>query len=163
MRFVGRLAIVIVAAVLVLWGSQRFVYEPHACNRMVTDLTRRTSLAYDTGRDFTRIDRARRNLQELGALRERCPTDVRGYMLIGANEEILGRHDDAIRSYRQSLAIEQRPEIHAAIGDALIQTGRVDEAVESYFTAVRFNPGVMQNIQSELVAERVAARLRAQR
>jgi tetratricopeptide (TPR) repeat protein len=154
---------VIVAAVFLLWALPRFVYEPHACNRMVTDLTRRTALAYETGRDYARIDRARRNIQELHVLRDRCPTDVRSYMLIGGNQEILGRHDDAIRSYQQALTVERRPEIHAAIADALILTGRHDEAVANYVIAARFNPAIVQNIPSEVVAQRVEARLRERR
>jgi tetratricopeptide (TPR) repeat protein len=84
-------------------------------------------------------------------------------MLIGANEEVLDRYEDAARSYRSAMLIEQRPEIHTALADALIQLGRTDEAVEHYAVAARFNPAMLDFAPSEEVRRRAAERLREPR
>jgi hypothetical protein len=56
------------------------------------------------------------------------------------------------------LGVEPRPEIYMARGDALIQLARVDEAVESYATAVRFDPAYLQQIAPGVLQDRIRAR-----
>lgn len=158
---IARIAAVTVAALLAAWALLRFAYEPYRCNVQISKLTARTDGVAQTASDYERLLRARANLRDLEPLRTMCPTEVRVPMLIGANEELVGRPDDALRRYREALEIEQRPEIHVAIAQMQIELGRVDEAIDSYVRAARFAPHGLQDIRSEEVRRRVTERLRA--
>lgn len=157
MRVTLRIVVVLLAAVLCGWAFLRWSYAPLACSHAVTDLTRRTNLVERTNDPYVRVQRARNNLAELRALH--CSTDVRIPMLIGANEMFLGQYEDALKAFRSALAIDRRPEIYTASGEALIQLGRTDEAVDAYVEATRFTPYALDDIPSEVVAERVKRRL----
>ena len=80
-------------------------------------------------------------------------------MLMGANQELIGRVEDAERSYREALTIEQRPEIYMALALAQVQLGRVDDAVENYVTAARFGPQILYELPSDELTRRVQERL----
>jgi tetratricopeptide (TPR) repeat protein len=162
MKIVGRVAVVLVAMALCGWLLLRWAYTPLRCNIDLTALTQRTGLASETSSDYERLSRLRRNLEDLAALEDRCRMDVRLYMLVGQNEEMLGRDEDAIRSYEQALTVDRRPEIYSAIGFALIRLGRVDEAVPMYVQAARFLYPDPIVIPSELVERRVAEILRGE-
>lgn len=157
---IARLTAVTAAALLCVWGLVRLAYEPHRCNAEITLLTARTAAAENTASDYERLLRTRQHLQELELLHEMCPTEVRVPMLIGENQELSGRAEAALRSYQAALAVEQRPEIYVAIALQQIQTGHVDEAIESYVTAARFAPRLVDNILSPEVRRRVVERLR---
>lgn len=163
MKLLVRAAALIATSILCGWAMVHWVYTPLACNGAVTDLTRRTTLITDSPGDYHRIARARRNIEALREVRILCPTDVRVPMLIAANEEALGRFDDAVRSYRDALSTGSRPEIHAALGHALIQLGRTEEAVEQYVIAARFDPTMLELPPSEEVRRLAGERLRAGR
>lgn len=152
-----RVLAVVLAAVACGWAIVEFAVRPIHCNRVITDMTRRTNALEGIGDDYQRIARARTNLQTLRGLQ--CETDVRVPMLIGANEEALGQFDDALTAYRDALRVDQRPEIYVAIGDALVQEGKVDEAVDNYVIAARFSPNVLENILSEEIANRIRSRI----
>jgi len=156
---IGRLAVVVVAAGLGVWAMVRFAYVPQRCNAEITALTVATELAERTASDYGRTVRTRNNLRELGPLREACPTEVRVPLLIGANLELAGRFEGAMRSYRDALTVQQRPEIYVALATMQIQTGRVDEAVDSYVTAARFAPHIVKEISSLEIRNRVTERL----
>jgi tetratricopeptide (TPR) repeat protein len=152
---VVRVAIVCAAAAIGAWALVHWVYRPYDCNRKLSALAARTVAAAETADGYQRTVRARRNLEELMPLREACPTAVRVPMLIGANEELVGRLEDAERSYRAALAIEPRPEIHVAIAKVAIQQGRVDDFVANYAAAVRFAPPILEEILPEELKKRV--------
>jgi tetratricopeptide (TPR) repeat protein len=160
MRNVLRVLVVAIAAVACGWAILVWVVRPMQCNRVITDITRRTNSLDNIGNEYQRVARARTNLQTLRALQ--CDTDVRVPMLIGANEEALGQYDDAVTAYREALRADQRPEIYVAIGDALVQLGRVDEAVDNYVIAARFSPNVLENIMGEEIARRIRRRIGVQ-
>lgn len=157
---IASLAAVLAMAVLCGWALLRWASAPYSCNAAVTRLTRQTTLVTESAATYARVTRARRNIEDLRALAPRCPTEVRVLMMIGANEEVLGRYEDAALSYRRALRVEQRPEIHAALADALIQLGRTGEAVEHYTVAARFNPAILELAPSVEVQRRTAERLR---
>ena len=154
-----RIAIGCVAAGIGGWLMFHFVYRPHRCNAQISELTARTDATSQTSSDYGRLQRARRNLDDLARLREECPTSVRVPMLMGANQELIGRVEDAERSYREALTIEQRPEIYMALALAQVQLGRVDDAVENYTSAVRFGPQIIDELPSDELTRRVQERL----
>src|SRR5262249_27068953 len=52
-----------------------------------------------------------------------------------------GRTEEAIAAHRQALAIDPwRMEAHANLGSALDDSGRIDEAMREYDTALRLRP-----------------------
>lgn len=157
MRTLARVAAIIAAALLCGWAFLEWAYEPLACNIALTDLTRRTNLIEQSRGHYERIARARRNLEELRALP--CETDVQLHVLIAANEESLGQYDDAAAAYRAALLVDRRPEVYALMGDALVQLGRTDEAVENYVIAARFTPYILERVPSTEVERRVKERL----
>jgi tetratricopeptide (TPR) repeat protein len=110
--------------------------------------------------EYSRSELARENLVQLLSLREQCRDSVHVHVLVGLNQWLLGRNEEALASYRQALTIDHRPEIYLAIGDILLALDRFDEAVESYTTAVRFKPDAIHAIPSgeaaRLVREKVS-------
>jgi tetratricopeptide (TPR) repeat protein len=158
-HMIARIAVAAAAALIGAWALVRFAYMPCRCNAEVSALTVATEVVERTASDYERTVRTRRNLRELGPLREACPTEVRVPLLIGANHELAGRFEDALRSYREALTVQERPEIYIAMATMQIQTGRVDEAIESYVTAARFAPHLARMIVSPEVQRRVTERL----
>lgn len=153
---------VVAAALLCGWLLMRWAYPPLQCDFALTALTRRTELVSESTADYIRLSRLRRNLEDLRAVESQCRTNVSFYMLVAANEEMLGHYDDAVRSYSSALAVDRRPEIHAALGWALIRLGRHDEAAQHYAIAARFLYPIALPIPSEIVERRVAEILRAE-
>lgn len=163
MGLTARLGAVMVAVVVGAWALFHFAWIPHRCNAVSTAADRGTTAAEQTANDYERLVRARRNLQLLAGLRTSCPTDVRVPMLGAANELLVGRPEDALRTYRDALRIDQRLEIYVAMAETQIRLGRIDEGVASYVTAARFDPSRVETIFSEEVRRRVEEQLRASR
>ena len=163
MGMIARVAAMAAAAVLCAWALVEWVYVPVRCSMAVTQFSRRTDAALKSTDDYQRIVRARRNLADFAWMRERCAADVRVPMLAAGNERLLGRLEEALRSYEAALAADRRPEIYAAHAETLLLLGRMDEAAESYIAAARFAPEVMGTVPSEEIQRRVEERLRARR
>lgn len=155
---VKRALLLAVAAVACGWALYAWAWVPQRCSMELTELARRTDGAAKTGGDYPRTVRARRNAADLARLREDAPNDVRVPMLLAANQMMVGLHAEAVRTYDEALRVEPRPEIHMARGDALIQMARVDEAVESYATAVRFDAKFLDFIAPGVLQDRIKAR-----
>ena len=155
----GRIGVTAAAAVLAAWAVFHFAWHPYRCNAEVSAIEAATLAAEQVADTYGRTVRARRNLQRLAGLRESCGNEVRVPVLIGANQEILGRLPDAELMYRKALSIEQRPEIYTALARVQIQRGQIDAAVESYTTAARFHRPVLDEIRSEELQRRILERL----
>lgn len=156
----ARIAVTLLAAAACGAALLHFAYGPYRCNVMISELTVRTDAAERAVEDYERVVRARRNLADLAPLRDSCATEVRVPMLMGANQEVVGRLDDAAESYRSALGIEQRPEIYMALAGVEIQLGRIDDAVANYVAAARFAPHIVQWIASADLRDRVVANVR---
>ena len=107
MKRVARSAVILAATALGLLALLRWSWTPVQCSLSVTDLTRRTDSAAQTSSDYQRTVRSRRNLQDLAALKDSCPTDVRVPMLAGANHELLGNLEGGLREYEAALEIDR--------------------------------------------------------
>jgi tetratricopeptide (TPR) repeat protein len=162
MRLIVRIAAVVAAGIVCALLLVRWVYIPHHCNGAVTNITTSTEIADATPNDYDRLVRARRNLEELAAIRPWCAaTEVRVAVLTAANEEMVGRPEDAVRSYDQALEVDRRAELYAARARLQVRLGRIDEAVESYAIASRMDVTELDRIGSEEILRRVRERLRA--
>ncbi|HVJ43718.1 MAG TPA: tetratricopeptide repeat protein [Dongiaceae bacterium] len=64
------------------------------------------------------------------------------YNNLGNAQRAAGRHDDAVQSYRRSIALEaSNVETHANLGNELMSLGETDKAVTCYRHALRLDPG----------------------
>lgn len=163
MKLVARAAAILIAAAVCGWLLMRWAYEPLHCNTALAKVAGRTTQAETTRAEFLRLARIRANRDELRALERRCGTDVRLYMLMAANEELLGLTEETVRTYEKALTVDQRPEIHTSLGWALIRLGRYDEAARHYAIAVRFRDMPLDEIPSEVVQRRVVEIVRGSR
>jgi len=158
MGVIARGVLIAIAAIAGAWAMFAWVWVPHRNSIEITDLTRRTNAAGDVKDEYQRTARARENLRALASLRETAPDDVRVPALIAANYELLAQYDEMLRASDDALRVEPRPEMYLLRGDALLALGRVDEAVESYAVAARFDPVYLEKIISTGLFERVRAR-----
>lgn len=158
----GRIAAVAAAAPICAWALWQWVYVPNHCNAAITGIDARTTAAEQTVGSYELLLRARRNLEDLARLRARCRSDVRVFMLAGANEELVGRLEDAERSYEQAMRTDQRPEVQAALARVQLRLGKVDAAVENFIGAARFDPNAVI-YESEEIRRRVRERVRGAR
>ena len=149
-------------ALLCVWALFQWVYRPYACMTGVAALGSATAAARGA-RDYDAPILARQNLAVGRTLEEKCRTCIRVYPYIAANEEIVGRHDDALQTYRRGLEVLQLAEMHHAIGTILLETGRTEEALDELTTAVRFNPNVLPQIVRQDIRESVEQRIAAAR
>lgn len=149
--------------VVCAWALVRWVYTPYHCIREIAAIGNTTLAADRTGAGARAAALARENLRRARALEKPCRTCVTLYPVIAANELILGRDKDAIATWRRALTIARRPELHFAIGVIHLQHGRVDEAMDEFLIGGRFNPQIVEPLESPDLARELEARLAADR
>lgn len=154
-----RASIIVLAGAACAYALYAFVYTPYSCDRSITSLIGRTRLAEDASA-FDLPAMARANLVDLKRIEGPCRARTHLYMLEAENQNLLGRKEEAIATLRQALLVDQRPEIHFAIGSLLVELGRMDEAVDHFVTAGRFSPARVEHITSPEAKRRVEERLR---
>lgn len=147
-----RLAILVLAAL----GFQHLVVEPWRCNRILRHVMESSRAALSAPSTREAVQRAAANLAILEQRERGCLMKVDYYLIVAANNLILGRRDPALRAFQDALKIEHRPEIYFDLGTTLLEEGRVAEATPFLIKAVRFNPMMLDGISGE-ARERVAA------
>jgi tetratricopeptide (TPR) repeat protein len=135
-----------------------FCVLPYRCNIIKNVQTAAIAGTFDRGGTAAPIA-ARSSLAAL----QRCtfPTcrDVATDMLIAATYRILGRHEEAIRTYRHALTLDRRPEIYANLAREELATGNRNGAREHYLRAALFNPWMIRDIEDGLMRQEVRDRL----
>ncbi len=147
------------AAALCVWGFLAWVIPPLECNQALNDMRGRTRTASETVNSYRQALLVRANLADLRRLEGPCRTNAYVYTLQAENEYVLGRKEESIALLRRALTVDQRPEIYAAIGDTLFELGRVEEAVESYVIAARFNSLILEQIEADQIKREVLKQL----
>ena len=149
------------------WALVRWVYTPYHCIREIASIGNSTMTAERTGVSSRAAAMAHENLRRARLLEKPCRTCVTLYPVIATNEQILGRDDDAIATWRRAMTIAQRPELHLAIGVIHMRHGRMDEAMNEFVIGGRFNPDIVDRLElhdlecqleARLAADRVSAR-----
>lgn len=125
--------------------------RPLHCLRTLRAVEERTALAL-TSDNFRAVRIANENILRLKAVRTGCRTSATFYVLLGVNENLLGREPEAIADFRRALEVDDRPEIYYNIGMAALSQGRLDEAVRELATAVEFQPYMVDSLSGELRA-----------
>jgi tetratricopeptide (TPR) repeat protein len=86
-------------------------------------------------------------LESLGRAARLDPVEVGVPIARGNLYLLLSRPDPAIRAYRESLALEPRPEGYYNLGRALWLAGRRPEALRSFELAVRLDPFLAPRVE----------------
>jgi O-antigen ligase len=139
------------AGAILAW---QIAWLPWQCNEMKKRLEARTGATYDAAADTLRTaERARQNLAELQACREATPTDVGVYMLIAANDRLIGRMSDAVMMYRTALQYDRRPELYYNLGLTELEMRQRGPAVADLIIAVRFSRKYLAELPSDVQSE----------
>lgn len=98
-------------------------------------------------RDGNPVERSRVGRAALELLERRTlyPADIDLRLEAAAAHRLIGQFESAEREYLAVLDISDRPEIHIALGNLYLETGRTEEALDHYTYAVRFG---RQNLNS---------------
>ena len=153
---IARIAGILMIAAAVI-GGYWTVWLSFLCNRTIRSVEQ-TTRAVMSHPAVVAAPIATANLAALQTVHVGCCSDPSYYMLRAMNQNILMRRDAAIRDLRRALTVDQRPEIYFDIGLILLETGRVDEAVDAITEAARFNPHLLDHLHGEVVT-RVRARI----
>jgi len=162
-KTVMRALVLALIGVVCAWALVRWVYAPYHCIREIAAIGSTTLAADRTGVSSRAAVLAQESLSRARALQGSCRTNVMLYPLIAANEQILGRDDDAIATYRRALTIARRPELYREIGIIHLRHGRMDEALDEFVTGGRFNPHIIDGLAFPELEQQLAARLAAER
>lgn len=104
-----------------------------------------------------RILHAREILAACARCLEYFPHDYAFHVNFARAEHVLGRLDEAERSYQHALELNARPEIYTYLGQLQYERGKPDEARRNLLTAamfdLRFTEWVGQPLQTELYTE----------
>lgn len=132
-RFLRMSAAAAIAVMAVLFVHM--LWQRYACNLEEADTKRRVERLYLDPESIS----SRMAAHDLLARVTDCiaiePADVGQYMLRAALLRILQRPDDAVADYRHALTIDRRAELYMNIGEAEIESGHKEEAVDAFTLA----------------------------
>lgn len=128
--------IVIVAA---LAGVARFPWARFQCNREKRAAEGLLARLDTIVSDFQRQDAARRAAERMERCVARTPGDWQVHFLLATLQAGAGRSAAALQTYRNSLALEERPETYHAISLIHFENGEMDEALANAEKAVVFS------------------------
>ncbi|SRR5260221_5654846 len=136
--------------VLVIAGPALYRYSwlPYRANHVLFEVERRGEAA-EAADPLKGMPIARTNIAMLESVERGCRTDVNYHMLYAANARVLRRPDLARKHYDAALALDMRPEILMQRGLIELETGHVDAAFADFVRAVRFNPGMIEQLGGE--------------
>jgi hypothetical protein len=145
----------IVMATLALYQC---AYVPIHCSREVWRSEQRLATSAEGDDRSSQASAADRTLARLSRCDGR-PLDVNVPMLIALSYRFLLRHDFAVRSYQDALAIDRRPEIYFGLGTEQLQAGWRDAGMNSLFQACSFDPRLLDMIEDGQARVEVRKRL----
>ena len=152
----------IVALVILIacgYASFAFCILPYRCNAVKAVTMSSTNNAFPHIGSPRAGEIARRNLNALEPCRRLFCRDLSTEMIAAANYRILGRNDEALRLYRNSLKRDQRPEIYYNIANTEVALGAREAALNDFVRACIFNPFMIHEIDDGQLHEQTIARL----
>ena len=134
-------------AVLLVAGLALHQYSwlPYRANHVLFEVEQRGEAA-EAADPLKGMPIARTNIAMLESVEQGCRTNVNYHMLYAANARVLRRPDLALQHYDAALALDMRPEILMQRGLIELETGHVDTAFADFVRAVRFNPGMIEQL-----------------
>ena len=155
-----RYAIAGVVAIVAVALIDGFAWPRFVCNERKSGLIASTHNAAEVFVDkITVATVARSNLAAIDKCVTADPTDVDFYMLAAANQNVLGRSDDALATYRSALAWDRRPEIYYEIGMLELRMNRRAEAMADLRNAAQFSTKLLEDLPAE-VRKEISASIR---
>ena len=145
-----RLTLAIALTVAVGLVIAKWMVPRIQCNSVKGVVNRNVRSFSRINSEFDRLTLARRNLDRLQPFIDRFPEDYQLYILRGANLRILQRPDEAIAAFRQALALVERAEIYAQIGEIEIERGNVAAGRQALIKAATFNIIYVETVESPL-------------
>lgn len=150
-RAVIRAAVVVVAAL----ALYRYVWLPYRANRVLFIVSTQLEQAtrYEASDPARTAVLARDNMARLQSVARACRTSVEWELLYAENARLLHRYDEAFAHYDAALRIDHRPEIYFRRGMARMESGDArayNAAFDDLVLAVRFRPGVLEELSGEL-------------
>lgn len=145
------LIVTIIGGALITW---RVAWQPWQCNVMKKAIDARTSLVYEIADNrFRTSATAHENLAALEPCLAATPADVGTYMLVAANDRLLGRFDEAAAMYRRALQYDRRPELYYNLGLTELELRQRGPAVADLIIAVRFSRQYMADLPPDVQSE----------
>lgn len=123
------------------------------CNREKARIQAEAKEFENTGDEYLRTTRARRNIEACRRCVERVPAEYEMWFLLGVNQRVLQQRDDALQSFRQALALNERPETYAEIALLELERGNVDQARQLLVRAAMFNVMFSEYVSNPLRRE----------
>lgn len=118
--------VIVAAAVLVI---RAVPYERHRCRQAAFRIDLRTEQLEQTSNPMLIMSGTRENLAELAPCLASTPWNVQLHMLAGMNHSLRQDYEAAAAAYARALDYDRRPEIEHALGLALLNAGKRDEAM----------------------------------
>jgi tetratricopeptide (TPR) repeat protein len=131
-------------------SAWRLVLPRYGCNRdkgIVNSWTIRLSSG---PADYERTTKAQELAEMCRVCLEHFPNDYELHYLLAANEAFLGDDEGAERSYRRSIALNERPESLANLAVLQLVQGRTEEARGNLYHAALFNMAVVALVSEPL-------------
>lgn len=149
-----RILLALLLATAAMAVITRLIVPSIRCNLAKGEINRdvRGRLA-GIGNEYERIVRARRNIAKCQECLAIFPEDYQLHMLRAANLRILGRYDEAVRTFEHALTLTERPEIYAQIGELEIERGNVEAARRALLKAATFNITFVKTVDQPLRGE----------
>ncbi|HYC60588.1 MAG TPA: hypothetical protein VEK79_13570 [Thermoanaerobaculia bacterium] len=133
----------VVLAVLLLGAAiaviERAMVPLVRCNLAKGAINRTVRRFHRIGDEYQRFNMARRNLVRCDECLAAFPNDYQMHLLRAANLRILGRYDEAVRTFEHALTLTERAEIYAQLGEVEIERGNVEAARRALLKAATFN------------------------
>lgn len=114
-------------------------------NRALRGIEALTAAAVRVGR----ADVLRANIESLRRMEKRDPLEVGLPLARGSQHLLLRQGQAAISAYEEALKLEPRPEIYLNLGRAQALEGRIEEARQSFRTAVQLSPRLAPEVPAE--------------
>lgn len=149
LRALLAVAVVIAAAV----SAWRLVIPRYRCNRDKAIVNATTILLESGPADYERTVKARRLAETCRRCLERFFEDYEFHLLLASNQWLMGDFEGAERSYRNSLALNERPETYANLALMQIEMGKTAEARKNLYHASLFHLAACELVTDPLRTE----------
>jgi Flp pilus assembly protein TadD len=131
-------------------------YQQNLCKKRVQNMLLHMIDAPATGISA----KIRETIQQTQRALRNSPTDIDLYMELAAQYRFIGRPNEAVKTYRDALRYDRRPEIYRNLAESQLAIGNISGAEESYAHAVAFAPEQI-NIVPDALAGSVTQQAKA--
>ena len=160
----ARILVTSLVGIAAAFGIYRLAWLPFRCEIEMKRAMVQTDYATRVAAEYNAVLAARENLRTLLACSEHCPWDVRSHFAAAWNLRILKRYDDAIAEYQQALKYDRRPELYSELGNAYLEAGKEDAAMQAFLQAGRFDRYVLgERLTRPDIKERILNQLESEK